>query len=85
MLPHDAHPKDLDRLYPELTAPEDEDIDESIFMPRDYLAERGEIIAEEIMQEALAHGRRRVLEPEAQHGPGGPGRASRPSLPRKRT
>ena len=77
MLPHDTHPKDMDRLYPELTAPEDEDIDESIFTPRDYLGERGEIIAEDIMREARAHGRIRVVEP------GGSGGAPRQTLPRR--
>ena len=56
--------EEMDRLYPELEAPPDDEIDESIFMPKDYLGMHGTKIAEEIMDEARAHGRRRFNKPQ---------------------
>ena len=64
MLPHEQNADEMDRLYPELEAPPDDEIDESIFMPKDYLGMHGTKIAEEIMDEARAHGRRRFNKPQ---------------------
>ena len=59
MLPHELSDEEMDRLYPELEAPPDNEINESIFMPKDHLGEHGAKIAEKIMDEARAYGRRR--------------------------
>ena len=74
-LPHELNTEEMDRLYPELIAPEDVDIDESLFVPKDYLGEHGAKIAESIMDQARAYGRKRFSpdEPRSRAQEGGAG------------